>query len=168
MALDDLLEGMVARDGTDLYLTVGRAPTLNAGGKYAAIGDGTPLTAEDVTALVKAALPASDLALFDRDGDANAAYALKDSDRFRVNALRQRGVPALELSARFIEALQEDLRGLGLLPPTHEPRVSDHVPEIIALIERLDGIEGLIIVEKPDGSLEDHASAGFRFEAAAR
>ncbi len=58
-----------------------------------------------------------------------------DVDDKIIARARERGVPALELSARFIEALQEDLRGLGLLPPTHEPRVSDHVPEIIGLIE---------------------------------
>jgi thiamine biosynthesis lipoprotein len=38
----------------------------------------------------------------------------------------------------------------------------------LALIERLDGIEGLMIVENPDGSLEEHASSGFRFDPPAR
>ena len=38
----------------------------------------------------------------------------------------------------------------------------------LALIERLDDIEGLMIVENPDGGLEEHASPGFRFDPAAR
>ena len=38
----------------------------------------------------------------------------------------------------------------------------------MALIERLDGIQGLMIVENPDGSLKEHASPGFRFEPAGR
>ncbi len=31
----------------------------------------------------------------------------------------------------------------------------------LSLIERLAGVEGLIVVERPDGSLENHASSGF-------
>lgn len=32
----------------------------------------------------------------------------------------------------------------------------------MALIQRIDGIEGLIVVSRPDGRLEDHFSTGFR------
>ncbi len=32
----------------------------------------------------------------------------------------------------------------------------------LALIERLEGIEGLVVIAGPDGRLEDHLSAGFR------
>jgi cysteinyl-tRNA synthetase len=40
--------------------------------------------------------------------------------------------------ARRIEALwQEDFARLGLLPPDVEPHVTDHMPEIVALIEKL-------------------------------
>ena len=35
----------------------------------------------------------------------------------------------------------------------------------LALEERLEGVEGLIVVETPDGRLEDHPSSGFRSEA---
>ena len=34
----------------------------------------------------------------------------------------------------------------------------------LALVERLEGVEGLIVVETPDGRLEDHPSSGFRSE----
>ena len=34
----------------------------------------------------------------------------------------------------------------------------------LALLERLDGVEGLIVTESPDGRLEDHATSGFRPE----
>jgi thiamine biosynthesis lipoprotein len=34
----------------------------------------------------------------------------------------------------------------------------------LALVERLDGVEGLVVVETKDGRLEDHASSGFRSE----
>jgi len=34
----------------------------------------------------------------------------------------------------------------------------------LALLERLDGVEGLIVTESPDGRLEDHATSGLRLE----
>jgi cysteinyl-tRNA synthetase len=60
-----------------------------------------------------------------------------DVDDKIIRKAAQEGVPALELSARFIDALNEDLAGLGLLPPTLQPKVSEHIPEILALIGRI-------------------------------
>jgi cysteinyl-tRNA synthetase len=60
-----------------------------------------------------------------------------DVDDKIIRRAAAEGVPALELSARFIQALQEDLKGLGLLPPTAEPKVSEHIPEIIDLVGRI-------------------------------
>jgi thiamine biosynthesis lipoprotein len=34
----------------------------------------------------------------------------------------------------------------------------------LSLVERLDGVEGLIVVETPEGGLQDHPSTGFRSE----
>ncbi|MBN1335595.1 MAG: cysteine--tRNA ligase [Deltaproteobacteria bacterium] len=58
-----------------------------------------------------------------------------DVDDKIIARAQEAGEPALELSNRFIDALHEDLAGLGLRPPTHEPKVSDHIPQIIALVE---------------------------------
>lgn len=41
------------------------------------------------------------------------------------------------LTARFIEAMHEDERALGILPPDHEPRATEYIAEIIALIEKI-------------------------------
>jgi len=38
----------------------------------------------------------------------------------------------------------------------------------LALAERLEGVEGLVVVEAQDGRLEDHATSGFRSEAPPR
>lgn len=38
----------------------------------------------------------------------------------------------------------------------------------LALIDRLDGVEGLIVMEMPDGSLQEHASKGILLEPAPR
>lgn len=41
------------------------------------------------------------------------------------------------LAERFILAMQEDIQALGLLPPDHEPRATQFIPQMIALIEKL-------------------------------
>src|SRR5262245_63603108 len=48
-------------------------------------------------------------------------------------------VPALEISERYIEAYRADMASIGVRPADVEPKATDHVPEMIALIERLIG-----------------------------
>ena len=43
----------------------------------------------------------------------------------------------LALTERFTEAMHEDERALGVLPPTFEPKATDNIPEIIAMIQTL-------------------------------
>jgi cysteinyl-tRNA synthetase len=47
------------------------------------------------------------------------------------------GVPAMTVAGRFADEYHRDMAALGMLEPDVEPRVSGHLPEIIALIERL-------------------------------
>ncbi|MGH7297975.1 MAG: cysteine--tRNA ligase, partial [Polyangiaceae bacterium] len=49
----------------------------------------------------------------------------------------ERGEPPLELSKRMSLVNVEELRACGCLAPDHEPRVSETIPEIVALIEDL-------------------------------
>ncbi|WP_066381822.1 cysteine--tRNA ligase [Halalkalicoccus paucihalophilus] len=49
------------------------------------------------------------------------------------------GDSELAVARRFIEGTIADMRGLNLKRATVYPRVSEHIPEIIALIERLIG-----------------------------
>jgi cysteinyl-tRNA synthetase len=42
-----------------------------------------------------------------------------------------------QLAERFIQAMWEDIRTLGLLPPDHEPRATEYIPQMISLIEKL-------------------------------
>jgi twitching motility protein PilU len=105
---------MVERDGTDFFATVGLAPTIHARGDWVPIGDGKPLTGEAVLALLRAALPETDRQAWEKDGDANAAYALEGSDRFRVNAFRQRNEPGLVV--RRIRTNVPTLADLGAPP----------------------------------------------------
>ena len=43
-----------------------------------------------------------------------------------------------ELTGRFIAAMNEDAAALGVQRPDHEPRATDHVPQMLGLIGRLE------------------------------
>ncbi|MGH8231345.1 MAG: cysteine--tRNA ligase [Steroidobacteraceae bacterium] len=45
--------------------------------------------------------------------------------------------PIGALTARFIDAMQADFAALGIEPPEHEPRATEHVAGMIAMIARL-------------------------------
>ncbi len=47
------------------------------------------------------------------------------------------GEAPLDLSERFIAALDADLAALGLEKPQVEPKVSEHIPQVVAMVERL-------------------------------
>jgi len=47
------------------------------------------------------------------------------------------GVSALEHSKRMIRVCEEDMARLGVLSADVEPKVSEHIPEIVAVIERI-------------------------------
>ena len=57
-------------------------------------------------------------------------------DKIIVRA-QERGVPINELTAHFIEMMNDDTRALNVLPPDLEPRATEHIDEIVVLIQRL-------------------------------
>ncbi len=62
---------------------------------------------------------------------------ITDIDDKIIQRAHQNGEPAEALTARFIAAMHEDERALGVLPPDQEPRATRSVPQIIAMIEKL-------------------------------
>jgi cysteinyl-tRNA synthetase len=62
---------------------------------------------------------------------------ITDIDDKIIQRAAESGVPVDELTERFIEAMHEDFEGLGMLPPHHEPRATQYMPEIIAMIQAL-------------------------------
>lgn len=56
----------------------------------------------------------------------------------KINAAaQQEGVGIDVISERYTRAYHEDMAALGVAPPTVEPRATAHMPEIIAMIEKL-------------------------------
>jgi cysteinyl-tRNA synthetase len=60
-----------------------------------------------------------------------------DIDDKIIRRANEEGVPAREISERYIAAFREDIAALGVEAPDVEPKATDHVAEMIALIERL-------------------------------
>ena len=56
----------------------------------------------------------------------------------------ERGIPFNQLTQQFIDAMHVDLAALRCEPPSAEPRATEHMAEILALIERLMQSEPLI------------------------
>jgi cysteinyl-tRNA synthetase len=115
-------------------------------------------------------------------GDAHVTYARNITDVDDKIMLRagEEGVEISELTARTARQFHEDVTALGCFPPTHEPRATEYIPSMTAMIRRLiDGghayeAEGHVLFEvssKPDyGKLArrslDEMIAGARIEVA--
>ena len=70
-----------------------------------------------------------------------------DIDDKIIRRANQEGVPAREISERYIAAFREDVLALGALPPEVEPKATDHVTEMIGHIERLIAARHAYVVD---------------------
>ena len=60
-----------------------------------------------------------------------------DIDDKIIKRAAEQGTTTEELSNRFIEAFHEDMASLGNLKPDLEPKATEHIPEIVDLIQTL-------------------------------
>ncbi|HEY1087016.1 MAG TPA: cysteine--tRNA ligase [Archangium sp.] len=60
-----------------------------------------------------------------------------DVDDKIIKAAKETGEDAIALAARFVKEFEADAARLRLLPPDVSPKVSETIPEIVALIEKL-------------------------------
>jgi cysteinyl-tRNA synthetase len=60
-----------------------------------------------------------------------------DVDDKIIKRANERGISSKELAEEFIRAFDEDMEALGLRKPTHEPRATEFISEIIAIVETL-------------------------------
>ncbi|GIX36373.1 MAG: cysteine--tRNA ligase [Lysobacteraceae bacterium] len=65
------------------------------------------------------------------------ARNITDVDDKINQAARELGVPIQVITERFAAAYHEDMQALGVKPPDVEPHATAHIPQIIAMIERL-------------------------------
>jgi cysteinyl-tRNA synthetase len=72
-----------------------------------------------------------------RYGDALYVRNVTDIDDKIMAAAAAEGVRAEVVAARYAAAYQDDMAALNVLPPTVEPYATGHVPQMIAMIQRL-------------------------------
>lgn len=72
-------------------------------------------------------------------GKAHVLYVRNVTDvEDKINArAKERGISIRELTEDTLRIYREDMLALGNLPPSFEPRVTETIPEIIAMIETL-------------------------------
>ena len=61
-----------------------------------------------------------------------------DIDDKMINRAREQGITVPELAQRFIEAYREDAAALRVRPADVQPRATEHIEQIIALIKKLE------------------------------
>jgi cysteinyl-tRNA synthetase len=63
---------------------------------------------------------------------------ITDIDDKIIRRALERGVPIATLTDEMIAAMHRDLAAVGIEPPSHEPRATAYVPQMLTLIGRLE------------------------------
>ncbi|MFP5382065.1 MAG: cysteine--tRNA ligase [Gammaproteobacteria bacterium] len=63
---------------------------------------------------------------------------ITDIDDKIIRRAQENGETPAELTERFIAAMHDDERALGVLPPDHEPRATRYVAQMLAMIAQLE------------------------------
>ena len=63
---------------------------------------------------------------------------ITDIDDKIIKRAAERSEPVEAVTARFIQAMDEDAAALGVEKPDHEPRATQYVPQMLELIHRLE------------------------------
>jgi cysteinyl-tRNA synthetase len=63
---------------------------------------------------------------------------ITDIDDKIIRRAVERGITIRQLTTEMAQAMHEDIAALGIEPPTHEPRATEYVPQMLSLIERLE------------------------------
>jgi twitching motility protein PilT len=135
MQIDELLKSMVNKRASDLHLTVTSPPVFRIDGELTTQQDLPPVTAKDIELVLEQIATQDQRYVLDREWELDCTYTLPGLARFRVSALRQRGV--ISLAFRCV--------------PFYVPSIDEWgLPQILKqLILRP---KGLILVTGPSGS----------------
>jgi twitching motility protein PilU len=111
MDFDKLLQLMIKKNGSDLFITADVAPSMKVNGQILPVGK-TPLTSEQTMGLVKSVMSKNQIKEFEETNECQFAIADNAQQaRFRVSAFMQRDMAGMIL--RKIEnkiPSMEDLR----------------------------------------------------------
>jgi len=135
LSIDALLERMVARNASDLHVTVGTPPAMRVHGALERYQDVPDLSPEDTHQMLYRILSTEQQKLLEINRQIDFAHSIPGLARFRVNVFFQRGT--LGAAFRLIPADIKTLEELGLPTTLH------------ALTEKP---RGLVLVTGPTGS----------------
>jgi len=109
--MHELLHKLVQKGGSDLFITVGAAPSMKIDGKMTPLSN-QALSPSHTQVLVRSIMNDRQLAEFDAHQEVNFAISLPGVSRFRVNAFTQRGSTGLVI--RVIQSSIPDFKELFL------------------------------------------------------
>jgi len=135
LSIDALLERMVARNASDLHVTVGTPPAMRVHGALERYQDVPALSPEDTHQMLYRILSTEQQKLLEINRQIDFAHSIPGLARFRVNVFFQRGT--LGAAFRLIPADIKTLEELGIPTALH------------ALTEKP---RGLVLVTGPTGS----------------
>jgi cysteinyl-tRNA synthetase len=70
--------------------------------------------------------------------DVNYVRNITDIDDKIIKRALENGESIHQLTERFIGYMHEDERALGILPPTHEPRATQYIPQMLQMVAQLE------------------------------
>src|SRR5213079_3064666 len=135
LSIDALLERMVARNASDLHITVGTPPAMRVHGSLERYTDIPELTPEDTHQILYRILSTEQQKQLEIDRQIDFAHSIPGLARFRVNVFFQRGT--LGAAFRLIPADIKTLEELGIPSALH------------SLTEKP---RGLVLITGPTGS----------------
>jgi len=109
--INDLLRLMIARNGSDLFLTADFPPAIKVDGRVTKVSP-QPLTGQHTMALARSIMNDKQAAEFERTKECNFAIAPQGIGRFRVNAFVQQGQVGLVL--RVVPQTLPTIDAMGL------------------------------------------------------
>lgn len=134
MHIEELLEKVVEKKGSDLHISANLPPVMRVDGKLQRM-DYPPLTPEDVEFILFPMLSNEQRRRLEQEWELDFSYGIQGLSRFRVNFYKDKGNYAAAF--RVIESVVPSFESLGL-------------PEIVR--KTAERPRGLILVTGPTGS----------------
>jgi twitching motility protein PilT len=133
--LDRILVTLAELDGSDVHLKAGAPPRLRVAGALRTLDDEPSFSAEETLAIAESLMSPAVLETFREHHEADFAYSLPGTGRFRVNAYFQRG--SATLAMRRVRPNASSVGELGL-------------PDVVTRLA--EEMRGLVLVTGPTGS----------------
>src|SRR5881397_519115 len=168
-SIDELLEHMVARDASDLHVTVGTPPVIRVRGEIERVADYSPLTPEETQELLYRILSSEQQKNLEIKRQLDFSHSIPGLARFRVNVYFQK--ESLAAAFRLIPQELKTLEELGIPASLHQlaekprgivlvtgPTGSGKSTTLAALIDEINRnrSEHILTIEDPIEFLHRH------------